>query len=128
MFEKKRQEDIQMKRDHTRRRQKGITLSFPTIIAIFTLLFILGGVLLGSSWSEAKQSSAAVEYPVYKYYTSIELEEGDTLWSIADTYATKGCQSKNDYIAEVKELNQIDENDIHSGQHLLIPYYSEKNL
>lgn len=117
-----------MKRDHTRRRQKGITLSFPTIIAIFTLLFILGGVLLGSSWSEAKQSSAAVEYPVYKYYTSIELEEGDTLWSIADTYAAKGCQSKNDYIEEVKELNQIDENDIHSGQHLLIPYYSEKNL
>lgn len=118
-----------MTRKNTKRRKKaGITLSFPTIIAVFTLLLVLGGVLLGSSLSGAKQSSAAAEYPIHKYYTSIELNDGDTLWSIADTYASKGYQRKADYIAEVKELNQIDEDDIHSGQHLLIPYYSEKDL
>lgn len=31
-------------------------LSIRTIIAILTLLIILGGVLLGSSWSDARRS------------------------------------------------------------------------
>lgn len=112
----------------TRRNNRRSYLSVRTIILIFTLLFVLGGVLLGSSWSDAKRTKAANERPVYKYYTSIQIEEDDTLWSIADCYADEAYQSKSAYIAEVKQLNQIDEDQIHSGQHLLVPYYSEESL
>ena len=111
-----------------RRIEERFYLSARTIVMIFTVLFVLGGVLLGSSWSDAKKTKAANERPVYKYYTSIQIEEEDTLWSIADSYANEDYQSKSEYIAEVKQLNQIDEDQIHSGQHLLIPYYSEDYL
>lgn len=103
-------------------------LSIPTIIAVFTLLLIIGGVLLGSSWSDARKTNAANEYPVQKYYTSIEIQAEDTLWSIADAYMNEECGDKSSYIAEIKRLNHIDEDEIHSGQHLLIPYYSSESL
>lgn len=112
----------------TRRSDRRSYLSIRTIILIFTLLFLLGGVLLGSSWSDAKRTKAANERPIYKYYTSIQIEKDDTLWSIAECYGNEEYQSKSEYITEVKQLNQIDEDQIHSGQHLLIPYYSEKTL
>lgn len=117
---------VQKKRAVARRREPVLSVS--TIIAVFTLLLIIGGVLIGSSWSDARQTSAANEYPVQKYYTSIEIEAEDTLWSIADTYMNEEYVDRSDYIAEIKKLNQIDENQIHSGQHLLIPYYSKERL
>lgn len=119
------------KRNHNKRnvsRRREPILSIPTLIAVFTLLLIIGGVLLGSSWSDARQTSAANEYPVEKYYTSIEIQAEDTLWSIADTYMNEECGDKSTYIEEIKRLNKIDEDEIHSGQHLLIPYYSSKSL
>ena len=76
-------------------------LSIRTIIAILTLLIILGGVLLGSSWSDARRSQAYMD----------------------DQY-----QNKREFITEVKQLNQIDENRIHEGTQLVIPYYSAEYL
>ena len=51
-----------------------------------------------------------------KYYTSIEIQKGDTLWGIADEYAGSCRMSTADYVTELKE------DVIHSGQHLTIMY------
>ena len=103
-------------------------LSIRTIIAILTLLIILGGVLLGSSWSDARRSQSSADHPIYKYYTTVTVEDGDTLWTLADAYMDDQYQNKREFITEVKQLNQIDENRIHEGTQLVIPYYSAEYL
>ena len=37
-----------------------------------------------------------------KYYKSIQIHSGDTLWNIAEEYITEDYESVNDYITEVK--------------------------
>ena len=59
-----------------------------------------------------------------KYYTSIEVQSGDTLWSIASDHITEEYRDMNAYIDEVCSINKISQNEIHAGQYLTIPYYS----
>ena len=64
-----------------------------------------------------------LELPEFqKYYTSIEIQKGDTLWGIADEYAESCRMSTTDYVAELKSMNGLKEDVIHSGQHLTIMY------
>ena len=61
----------------------------------------------------------------YKYFTSIQVEAGDTLWSIAEEYADEDHYASNkEYINEVKMMNKLKNDEIVSGQYLVIPYYS----
>lgn len=57
-----------------------------------------------------------------KYYTSIKLQKGDTLWGIADEYAESCRMSTEDYVTELKSMNGLKEDMIHSGQYLTIMY------
>lgn len=73
--------------------------------------------LLGTS------SEASVDAD-YKYYTSVEIKNGDTLWDIASKYITDEYSSLQEYVAEVKELNGLSSDNIRSGQSIVVPYYS----
>ena len=74
-------------------------------------------------------SAKAKELPSgYKYYTSIVVEKGDTLWDIANQYITPEYGDISEYIGEVKYLNQLRGDKIHAGEYLTIPYYSDDIL
>ena len=94
------------------------------VVVILTVCIIICGVLLGSSIMASGHSKASNEQVSFKYYTSIEIEPGDTLWSIASEHISVEYDSIQEYIDEVKELNQLGPDEIHSGQYLTIPYYS----
>ena len=87
------------------------------------LLVIIGCILFGSTKAQAAPAETS-----YKYYTSIQVQKGDTLWNIANHYMTEEYASVNDYIDEICEINHITESDIHSGEYLTIPYYSAEYL
>ena len=70
------------------------------------------------------RSKAADSYPTYKYYTSIRIEDGDSLWEIAGRYADTGYESREEYIQELKTVNQLTDTTLRSGQYLMVPYYS----
>ena len=55
---------------------------------------VLGGVLLGSSLSGSRESKASDEAQNCKYYTSVRIEEGDSLWDIAEEYMTEEYENK----------------------------------
>lgn len=59
----------------------------------------------------------------YKYYTSVEIKNGDTLWDIASKYMTEEYGSLQEYVEEVKELNHLPSDNIRSGQSIVVPYY-----
>ena len=61
----------------------------------------------------------------FKYYTSVRLNYGDTLWSIADQYMDEEYYDHFTYIAEVKSINHIQNGDeVMEGKTIIIPYYS----
>ena len=82
-------------------------------------VIVIGSVLLGTI-----RTQAAPAEPSYKYYTSIQIQKGDTLWNIADEYITDDYDSMDKYMEEICAINHILPGDIHSGQYLTIPYYS----
>jgi hypothetical protein len=66
------------------------------------------------------------ENPIYKYYTSYEIQSGDTLTSIAQKYTVNSNVSVQDYIDEVKKNNNLVSDKITSGHYLVISYYSDE--
>ena len=62
----------------------------------------------------------------YKYYTSIQVEEGTTLWDIADEYASSEYEDLEAYIKEVRKINHLNKDTIYAGKYLCIPYYSSE--
>ena len=61
----------------------------------------------------------------YKYYKSITVEAGDTLWHYAQEYGDQHYyEDCNAYIQEVKNINSLQSDQITTGCHLILPYYS----
>ncbi|MGN0382697.1 MAG: LysM peptidoglycan-binding domain-containing protein [Eubacterium sp.] len=59
-----------------------------------------------------------------KYYKSIKVESGDTLWTIADEYMTGGDCSRSEYIEEIKSMNGLTDETIHAGKYIVICYWN----
>lgn len=73
-------------------------------------------------------AQAATAQISYKYYTSVQIQKGDTLWTIAGDYITDDYADMNEYIDELRALNHIQEDRIHAGEYLTVPYYSAEYL
>ncbi len=90
---------------------------------IFALIVaFLCGICFGSFLSNA-ESAQDKALDTFKYYRSITVESGDSLWNIAQENITEEYDSVQDYIEEVCFINSITADDIHAGHHLIIPYY-----
>ncbi len=62
-----------------------------------------------------------------KTVTSILIEPGDTLWSIATKYYTEEYESIPVYIEEIKKSNRLYTEEIHAGKYIIVPYYYDVN-
>ena len=95
-------------------RKKGIVM-----ISVFLLLStVLFGMLARAD--DAKETAS-----LYKYYTSVQIRPGDTLWEIASKYCEDSGQIR-DYMRELKQINHLSSDQIHAGRYLTIVYYSEE--
>ena len=84
---------------------------------------VLTGSIVGGSRLVSAHDNSAKESVEYKYYKSIEVSRGDSLWSIAKEYMSQDYDSIYDYIDELKQMNHLDSDDIHAGQYLTVSYY-----
>ena len=75
--------------------------------------------------SNAKSGSEELNL---KYYTGVVVENGDTLWNIADNYIDYSqYKSKDIYIREICSINNLeDASDIRCGQRIIVPYFSSE--
>lgn len=91
-------------------------------------IVLLCAVVLGMLWVTSDTASAGTQESVqHKYFTSIEIKEGTSLWEIAQEYQTEEYDSTEDYIREVKKINHMKSDVIYEGSYLCIPYYSSEN-
>ena len=110
-------------RRHARQRrkmQKRYMLCFITLslVAIFAI----------SCHAVTTSANTGIDEISFKYYTSISVKYGETLWDIADEYIDYNqYKDKNAYIAEVQSINRLDEDGtVKAGQYLIVPYYSSE--
>ncbi len=70
-----------------------------------------------------EQTDEPSDHHEVKCYKSIEIQPGDSLWSIAEKNMDAHYTSVNEYIEEIKQINDLHSDLIHSGQYLSIAYY-----
>lgn len=90
-------------------------------LVLLTVLLIL---FLTVSYHAILSKATTGENISYKYYTSIEIAYGESLWSIANKYAGEEYASAEDYVHEVMKINHLQEETLIAGQYLVVPYYS----
>lgn len=91
------------------------------ITAVLTVGF---STMLFSFKTKAQSNGTDISY---KYYKSVIVGAGDSIWSFAESYADKDFyDSYESYIKEVMEINHLKDESIIYGQHIVIPYYSNE--
>ena len=87
------------------------------IISFLAVFLTILGVILGSNLLASSQSKASNEVNTYKYYTSIEVQKGDTLYKIC-----RKLYGSTDNVKVIMELNNLSSADnITYGKTLIIP-------
>lgn len=89
-------------------------VSISLSIALIGLFF--GFFLMNVSAKEAFESGRV------SYYTYIQIQPGDTLWSIAEDYAVRTDITVDEYVLRLKQMNHIGEDTIHVGHYLTVMY------
>lgn len=97
------------------------------MMILFALLASVGMIFVCAVSYRSIRTSASSGF---KYYTSVTVENGETLWDIADEYVDYNYyKNKNSYITEVQGINHLNDNcSISAGQILILPYYSSQYI
>lgn len=81
-------------------------------------------VLLGTSVASAKD----IDDSKTKYYTSITIESGDTLWSISEKYMYDEYDSVEDYMKELMNINGLTSDKLYAGNNLVVVYCGDSSI
>ena len=92
------------------------------LVSVIMVSVILGFVCF-SNRADAEDSRE-----VYTYYTSYEIQPGDTLWSIADQFMGPDFTDRQTFIDNVKSMNHLSTDHITAGSYLVIEYSSYDKL
>ena len=105
------------------RRTNGKLLQMLPKRIVVTIALLLAAVILAGGSISGFARARREEDASYKYYTSILVENGDTLWSIALENMTPEYEQIEEYISEVRRLNHLCGDNIRAGEYLTLPRY-----
>ncbi len=88
------------------------------MVALVFAFAIFGAVSLATGQAQAIGAGAS-QSSSEASFTYVSVHAGDTLWSLADTYA--GNTDPRDWIAELVTLNALESNNLQPGQKLALP-------
>ena len=91
------------------------------ILIVVILIVILLCTFALSTLVTAKHTQAA-QRNTQITYESIRINGGDSLWSIAQEY--HGIESTEDFVEELKVLNDLSSDRIQAGSYILVPVTS----
>jgi len=91
------------------------------LMMLTLILGLITGVFAHSMMSARAEEPAKQE--VTRYYTSVQIKEGESLWSIAREYADQSEITITQYIEELKQMNGLQRETIHAGEYLTVVYF-----
>ena len=125
-------------RNHSRTSSRVRTRAYSTLSAVLcrgifaavviaALFVVLSGPVSrlffsGTAIVQADQNLGDIQYKV------VEIQTGDSLWTIAKENMGPGYSDVYDYIREIKACNQLKTNNITAGSYLVIPFYETEAL
>ena len=101
-------------------------VGFQRLFIILSVIFIVSLAILLGNGIKALANSASETYPPQKYYTSLYIEPGDSLWTIAETYSAGSEMTIEEYVDDVIAINRLESTEIHYGSYLIVPYFSSE--
>ena len=111
------------KKKHERELREKRPFFITGVIIFISLLTICCFLYFSNSIVRAKEPSSDIQYKV------VEVQEGDSLWSIARENMEEksndyGFTDIYQYIHEIKKCNNMKSNQINTGCYLMVPYYN----
>ncbi|AHI55800.1 cell division suppressor protein YneA [Listeria ivanovii] len=61
-------------------------------------------------------------------YSEVNVDEGDSLWALADQYAGKSDMAKADFVSWVEKENNLTDGHVKAGESVVIPVHETKLL
>ena len=92
------------------------------------LVFIAATCILLLKLTAMRTEADRMNTPLYKYYTTVEISSGDSLWSIAADHRGPGYENIRSYIDKIAAVNHLSGRYLVPGEKLCIPYYSTERL
>jgi len=93
------------------------------VFGILLSVIIISSIIFSTNMKATASDSSSSRY---KYFKSIEIANGQTLWSIAKDYISEEYNTMGEYIQELKDMNGLTSDEIHAGQNLVVTYYEEE--
>ncbi|MGN0364250.1 MAG: LysM peptidoglycan-binding domain-containing protein [Bilifractor sp.] len=93
---------------------------------LIIMAILLTGIFILFHFTADQTEAEKVNKPVYKYYTSIEVQRGESLWSIATDHMSPEYKDVYEYMSEIAQINHLRGDQLDCGQKIIIPYYSEE--
>ena len=82
-------------------------------------------MILVSNRSVINAEESGTPVKLEKYYKTITVQKGDSLWSIAKEYKSGDYRTVQDYVNELKSMNNLGSDQINAGNKLVIAYFTE---
>lgn len=107
------------------RRERQLRRRIITALIMLSVIVFLAIFLSFSFMSDAKVDDS---HKQYRYYTSITVSSGDTMWSIAEANMDPlHYNNVEAYVADIASINRIcTDAQLNAGSDLIIPYYSDE--
>lgn len=101
--------------------KERVVISKKLLMALITIIAVLMLIIL---FRDRSMETTYAKQPQNKYYKSIMIERGDSLWSIAkENIDYDYYKSINEYIQDIKRMNSLKSDKLISGRNIIIPYY-----
>jgi hypothetical protein len=103
------------------RRRRNKQLKQRLLISAFVIsLFVILLFFLMSTKSMADNKE-----PLFKYYKSIQVQPGDTLYDLSQEYVNPEMNDVDSFIDEVRYINNLEEDScLYEGNYIVVPYYA----
>lgn len=109
---------------HSCKRRREVYLKKMSFFAATFVLILCFSIIAGSRLADAHDDSRGAGNG-QKYFKSIEIQSGDTLWDIASEYTNGDNQQIRQYVGELMKINGLATDAIQEGQHLTVVYYGK---
>ena len=88
--------------------------------------FAVAASILSAYALTTKVDADFVEEDRYKYYASVYVTRGTTLWGISEKYITPEYADIREYMDEVRAINHLPSDELQYGEYICVPYYSSE--